>query len=913
MKRLLLMIAMVFAYHSYGICEDKLFSIQSFGGIVDKIASDKIKDNMATDAVNVDLDRVVGNITKRRGYQKYNSTALTGSQAVRKLYTYKQVDGDEYILANSSTSVFYSKGDGSFTAIISTLSASYTCDFATALDKAYFSNGSDNPYRWNGTTLEDITDTAISTGMVKARFLKYHNNRMFYAGVDSYRSTVYYSEVNDPTNIDTFNYININVSDGENITGMFVWNGTLYIFKSHSTWTINEISAGNFIVRNVSREIGCLYQDSIAEQGGIMTFLSHRGIEKYDGAFNLISEPIDTQIKDLRQLVVGQNEWEQTTAADWGAGSGTNIDTTTYSGSVAKFNGRIGLVSSGLIAVSSNGTNVLASGNECVYTSNMGTTFIINSAGVGSQYLGASSDFSAIVSGADRYPYLSTNFGASWTSFEDFASGLPTPVIDGSGQWESPFYTSVSMSSDGDKMTLLVDNGYIYISGDSGLNWTQKAIVGDWTSCSMSDDGTVRLAVDNLGKVYVSTDDGVNWSAKSITVKAWRGAKVSSDGVIQAVVSADGYVYVSTNTGTSWVLKTATPITQPDFPYIDISGDGITMITGKSLYVSTNTGGSWTSTPTSDSGYIYNGKISTDGNTIATISYTGYINILNTSASFSSQIKDIGSKWQSWSTFFADNIIPSGCGINYYIKTAATSAGIASATPEAISDSHGITSVVGPFIQIIASFTVTDYLYVPKINSLTVKYYETSIPTIGTTYKDAYWLAVATDSTKSYNNMVYRYDKNGNWTKYSNMNIGGATISRNKLYTGSADNQGYVYEQDVKDRFKDASDESYDSYWQSKMFDMGSPLNDKLYKILYTTWKYQDTTDTPYVKYRMFIDTGTWTPNDVTYTTTGHHLQKTHMTHSKRSRYLQLQVGDDSDTDFEIMGIFGLYEVLPIR
>jgi hypothetical protein len=196
---------------------------------------------------------------------------------------------------------------------------------------------------------------------------------------------------------------------------------------------------------------------------------------------------------------------------------------------------------------------------------------------------------------------------------------------------------------------------------------------------------------------------------------------------------------------------------------------------------------------------------------------------------------------------------------------------------------------------------------------MSVKWYGAEIPAIGITHKDAYWLAVATDSTKSYNNMVYRYDKNGNWTKYSNMNIGGATIHRNKLYTGSANNVGFVYEQDVAGRFTDASDETYDSYWQSKMFDMGSPLNDKLYKILYTTWKYQDSTDTPYVNYRLFSDTGTYTTNDVTYTTTGHHLQKTPMTHSKRSRYMQLKVGDDSDTDFEIMGIFGLYEVLPIR
>lgn len=307
--------------------------VKDFGGMQDVIAADKMNHKYATDCQNVILDEYRGSIVKRRGFTKYNTTALTGGQSIKKQFVYKQQDGDEYIIVHSSNSIFYSlNGSGSFSILTSTITT-YTYSFTTGRDYLIGSNGTDNPLAWNGTTLIHYT-TNNSTGMVKGKYIVYWNNRLFIAGVSSYLSTLYYSEANNPQHIGTFNYININVADGDYITGLLVWNNRLIVFKRFSTWEVQEVSAGVFVIRLLSQEIGCLYGDSIAEVRGFPMWVSHRGVELYDGNFNLVSEPIDNQIKALKQLNIGVEAWTQTTAADWGAGTGTNIDTTTYDGSV---------------------------------------------------------------------------------------------------------------------------------------------------------------------------------------------------------------------------------------------------------------------------------------------------------------------------------------------------------------------------------------------------------------------------------------------------------------------------------------------------------------------------------------------------------------------------------------------------
>ena len=325
----------LFSISSYSA--DKIKFIYDYsGGLTDVASPDRIADKYTTDLVNVDLDEDSGFVT-RKGLVKYNTTPTEGLASHDSGYVYKKSNGTHYFISQSSNSIFYSDGSGSLTALIGSLSNSVRSTYATALDVLYGGNGTNNEWSWNGTTLTSY-DVSNSTNMVKGLYHCFYKNRMFRAGVTGFLSTLYWSELIDPANGGTgTNFVYVSQDDGGFITGLYPspTGDYLIIFKNTSIWGLYG-DYPNWRLKCINSSVGCLYNSSVDYLNNDIVFVSHRGIEKFDGLnLTLISEPVDKQIKALPQLNVGIASWEQTSAADWGAGTGTNIDTTTYNGSVA--------------------------------------------------------------------------------------------------------------------------------------------------------------------------------------------------------------------------------------------------------------------------------------------------------------------------------------------------------------------------------------------------------------------------------------------------------------------------------------------------------------------------------------------------------------------------------------------------
>ena len=101
----------------------------------------------------------------------------------------------------------------------------------------------------------------------------------------------------------------------------------------------------------------------------------------------------------------------------------------------------------------------------------------------------------------------------------------------GSRTWQS-----VASSSDGTKLVAVVQNGFIYTSSDSGVNWTQRDSSRNWRSVASSDDGTKLVAVAG-GFIYTSTDSGVTWTQQtSAGSRLWFSVASSSNGTKLAVI-----------------------------------------------------------------------------------------------------------------------------------------------------------------------------------------------------------------------------------------------------------------------------------------------------------------------------------------------------------------------------------------
>jgi len=351
MKKIFISLLLLSILSVAGYSADALYSIDTdntgFGGGVDYVSSDKIGSKYSTidGILNVNTDKY-NEITKRLGSVAYNATPTPGGLKHRRGYVYNQADGDSYIIINTSGSIVATKGDGSFSVVISTLTDAAECDFTTAEDCLYFTNGIDAPGKWDGTALTNYTVANSTYYPQNCKYIANFRSRNWMAGDSAYRNRVYYTQAYAPgltdnaygtyadSNLNPL-FIDLGTGDGDYITGIQVWNGRLLIYFKYKIFEIYEYSTGEFTYNMLSSNIGCLYSTTLDILNGFPIFMSHRGMEQFDGSqFELKTLPIDFYTKNLRQLVFAQGEIVLDSADDWGAGIGVNVDTTTLPGFV---------------------------------------------------------------------------------------------------------------------------------------------------------------------------------------------------------------------------------------------------------------------------------------------------------------------------------------------------------------------------------------------------------------------------------------------------------------------------------------------------------------------------------------------------------------------------------------------------
>ena len=121
-------------------------------------------------------------------------------------------------------------------------------------------------------------------------------------------------------------------------------------------------------------------------------------------------------------------------------------------------------------------------------------------------------------------------------------------------------WSSITCNSDGSIIiasTGLLTDGYLYISTDLGVTFTQitTSIVNtalDWTCINTSNFGNGQYisGTVNDGGIYVSLDYGVNWTLSESLPITWKTTSISSDGQIINAAVNNGYIY-NTQNGTA--------------------------------------------------------------------------------------------------------------------------------------------------------------------------------------------------------------------------------------------------------------------------------------------------------------------------------------------------------------------------
>lgn len=297
------------------------------GGLNTKYSENLIGANQCADAENIFFDETLGFKTR------FGSTAIAESpvagKEILKSWQYKKTNGERYFIAQVEGSVYATADLENWTTIKTGLKWQLnSLQMAVFQDKAFFTNGIDSVFYWDGSgTADEISD--LSSG----KYIAVFNNKLFLANFYDNASRVQFSEDGEDAWLSASwkasSYEDAGYEDGDIITGLYPYKQFLLIFKERSIWAIVGYSWDSWSISKLTGEFGAVSQESIVEDKGTVKFLSADGLMEFDGAsFRKIDYLVDDIFLDCDNLKGQVNYWQNTSDDDWASGTDENLDIT---------------------------------------------------------------------------------------------------------------------------------------------------------------------------------------------------------------------------------------------------------------------------------------------------------------------------------------------------------------------------------------------------------------------------------------------------------------------------------------------------------------------------------------------------------------------------------------------------------
>lgn len=133
-----------------------------------------------------------------------------------------------------------------------------------------------------------LTNDLTSDGIfftLAPKYLEIYNNQLFMCGfTGSLASTAYWSEIGEPEQVNPEYFAEFRTNDGDILTGMKAYFGSLVFTKFKSVHTLTGDNPTNFSLQEVSEQFGCISNRSMVEYKNYLVWLDRVGIIRYTGA-----------------------------------------------------------------------------------------------------------------------------------------------------------------------------------------------------------------------------------------------------------------------------------------------------------------------------------------------------------------------------------------------------------------------------------------------------------------------------------------------------------------------------------------------------------------------------------------------------------------------------------------------------
>jgi len=780
-----------------------------------------------------------------------------------------------------------------------TLSTSQRTDADVGLGRIWFTNRENGLMSWTGSSSSTfkLIPNAPFAGQIEV-----HRNRVILADISNEQSSLRLSgelDGEDFINNASFSTSPISirvggVNDGAKVYAIKVGDDELVIWKAFSMFALYGYDQRDFGIRQISSEVGSIYPFTASSHGGVMKFLSNRGLDGYAPPYTV--KRIGDQVQDefvplvsvgdrIRSRVVdSQTEWQLGISSPV-----RNISTTLTPGSIRPANQ--------------------------LFLDTLSADFTLGSY-----------DPARISTVNDRIS-LSTN-AAAFDSFEDGNFTADPLWTDNQGNFAVTGGT-LSINTAGDS----AGNGGIFStctlnSGIFDMNFrftaerTAEQVFDYVFTGGLQDSGTGRP-----GRGYalrISKGAGFSHNNGSIALIRWdstgepqvvlSSANSTNIGIsshdIQVIRYYDGKMDVRLDgTAVSISTQDATHMTSTEMTLVGLNtlSGSIKVFSVRARYGTpavfisrtldaATTNYTWGSIVASTAncvncrigiqlstdGVVWNSTISVNVpqriSTTTTSQYIRYVstlamNPLDTGFVFTPSIQDValgitatgyyqldplfvGNDITSWGLFTADQALNNGT-ITYRLNSSSwTSFSEAGWTVQALNAVIGVP--INTYLGVRITYEANNSSDTPTTNSITANWTEGEAPPVPWShpYQDRWFFFYSTAvGANAYNNKVLVHDRDGVFARQS-MDVGAAAIWHNKLVIGDSKDTGKIYSVETS---TDGTDDGtpVPSYIDFKRIDGESPDSEKVFEKIYVTVSREDASISQLFKAEYSVDGST--------------------------------------------------------
>lgn len=272
-------------------------------GLNNAMEPSEINDAEMAECENFSVDET--SMITAYGYIASDANPLAGPYYA--IFEFKKSNGDAVLIRQRQDKLEYSSNVGTFfgtgwtectlpqagSPAENIALTQTTPTFAVLNDTILFSNGTDSVMSsTDGITWAVPTCGSPAEELPKAHYLICNGyNRVIFARTDASPSVIWWSDINDPTTVDTASYQYIAPNDGGRITGIGrAPTGALILFKDQAVYSIDDITLGMTAVNYIgamklsNHHTVCTTEDSILCMGwdGIYE-ISSAGIKHVSG------------------------------------------------------------------------------------------------------------------------------------------------------------------------------------------------------------------------------------------------------------------------------------------------------------------------------------------------------------------------------------------------------------------------------------------------------------------------------------------------------------------------------------------------------------------------------------------------------------------------------------------------------